>query len=346
MTRLSAGRWAGRLALLLASTCLSLAAAELALRLWGPRGLGPDSRTLEQKLADSEASVPQEGPTVSLRGLVQASADPRQIYELKPGLHARFQGVSLDINSDGFRDRSHPRVKPSGVRRLIGLGDSVLFGWGVEEPECFLRRLEQTLNASGRSPGWEVLNLGVPGYNTMQEAELLESVGLLYAPDVVLLCFVPNDDQLPNFVQREDGTLLESSVLYKLLLRGARAIGEARRPTKDQVWSDPQLVPPEYVSMVGPEAVRQGLLRIGYLAGAHKFMVKVFCFRGYRGLSSQVRAWCGEFGLDYLDLDAWLDRHGLHYGPDLQLSLRDFHPNARFHEAIAEFLGESLASAQ
>jgi hypothetical protein len=81
---------------------------------------------------------------------------------------------------------------------------------------------------------------------------------------------------------------------------------------------------------------------MGYLGERHGFMVAVFCFRGFRGLSGQVRQWCLELGLRFLDLDAWMASHGLRYGRDLELNDRDVHPNAQFHERIAEFLESSL----
>ena len=47
-------------------------------------------------------------------------------------------------------------------------------------------------------------------------------------------------------------------------------------------------------------------------------------------------------GLTFLDLDAYMARRGLSYGPAIWLSKEDSHPNVAFHKAIAEFLYESL----
>jgi len=40
---------------------------------------------------------------------------------------------------------------------------------------------------------WEVWNLGVPGYNTRQELDLLRRVGPSHAPDLVIVGFYAND---------------------------------------------------------------------------------------------------------------------------------------------------------
>jgi hypothetical protein len=57
----------------------------------------------------------------------------------------------------------------------------------VPEGKTFPRRLERMLRAS--DPRFEVLALGVDGYDTLQEVTALEKRGLAFMPDVVVLCF-------------------------------------------------------------------------------------------------------------------------------------------------------------
>ena len=85
-------------------------------------------------------------------------------HELVPG----FEGfgpldVPVKINRDGFRDGYHAREKPPGVLRVLGLGDSFVFGWGVQEEEAFLKRLEVGLRDRIKQPV-ETINAGVPGW--------------------------------------------------------------------------------------------------------------------------------------------------------------------------------------
>jgi lysophospholipase L1-like esterase len=94
----------------------------------------------------------------------------------------RFQ-----TNSLGMRDREHAIAK-NGHRRIIGLGDSITEGFGVEEDEIYLKVLESKYLA-----GVDVWNLGVVGYSTDQELEQLRQVIDIYHPDVVTLAFYFND---------------------------------------------------------------------------------------------------------------------------------------------------------
>ncbi len=90
-------------------------------------------------------------------------------------------------NADGLRDRSYPRERTPGRRRILVLGDSVVWCWGVEQADCFTERLEAAL------PDTDVINAGVPAYSTAQEMLFYERDGRRYRSDLVLLVFVPND---------------------------------------------------------------------------------------------------------------------------------------------------------
>ena len=94
--------------------------------------------------------------------------------------------VTLTSNADGFRSRRElhefdPR------RRILVLGDSMVFGDGVEEPE----RLTETLERL--EPGWRVDNLGMVGYGPDLMVRALEHVGLDPVPEVVVLVQFTDD---------------------------------------------------------------------------------------------------------------------------------------------------------
>ncbi|MCI0586649.1 MAG: SGNH/GDSL hydrolase family protein [Planctomycetes bacterium] len=91
-------------------------------------------------------------------------------------------------NSKGWRDAEHSYAKEPGLRRIVALGDSFLFGQGVDYGERFTERLE------GAFPRLEVVNLGVTGYGTDQELRLLEIEGTRYGPDLVLLVALLEND--------------------------------------------------------------------------------------------------------------------------------------------------------
>lgn len=113
---------------------------------------------------------------------------------LSPNYDGWFAGVPAHTNSLGFRDtREYSVVKPPGTFRILVLGDSVTFGHGALYETSYPYLLEQRLREWRPEVKWEVWNLGVPGYNTLQELAYLEQVGERYAPDLVVVGFFLND---------------------------------------------------------------------------------------------------------------------------------------------------------
>lgn len=115
------------------------------------------------------------------------------IYEPIPLARTRYTGVETVINSTGLRDREVSRAKPTGTTRLVVLGDSVVWGYGVEFPDTFARQLERLLKSDTTSPV-EVLSFAVPGYNTRQEIELYRTRAAGFDPDLVVVGYNLNDE--------------------------------------------------------------------------------------------------------------------------------------------------------
>lgn len=141
---------------------------------------------------------PRPVAPLNLRGYVY-SPDPVLGYGYRPGYNQSWGGEACGtyecpINQDGFRDAQRVKPKPAGVRRVVVLGDSTTSGNGVEDlASVYPAVLESRLRLLPEHSRDEVLNLGVGGYHTMQEARLLEVAGLGYEPDVVVLTICLND---------------------------------------------------------------------------------------------------------------------------------------------------------
>lgn len=73
------------------------------------------------------------------------------------------------------------------------LGDSLVFGWGIELEESIPKQLEHILNSQQNDYNYEVLNFGAPGHNTFSEIEMFKDKGLKYNPDLVIIVFCDND---------------------------------------------------------------------------------------------------------------------------------------------------------
>jgi hypothetical protein len=115
-----------------------------------------------------------------------------------PGQIGRFNhrdfSVSIRINNEGLRDQEHLFIRDERKRILI-LGDSFGWGFGVEENERFSEIIEKI------HPEWEIINASVSGYGTDQEYLYLINRGFNFHPDVVLLLF--NDSDFINNTQSE-----------------------------------------------------------------------------------------------------------------------------------------------
>ncbi len=107
-----------------------------------------------------------------------------------------FLTVHVETNGQGFRGKAPTaREKPADTLRIIGLGDSVMWGTGVNQADSFLGLLQTKLD--GESRDYEVINSGVIGYSALQEAWLLEQHLLDYSPDIVMVNLCQND-MLPS----------------------------------------------------------------------------------------------------------------------------------------------------
>ena len=122
-----------------------------------------------------------------------SSADPDVLFLPRPGYHGFSEGTTVGVSSQGLRDREFSISRPARTVRILVLGDSVTFGFGVLSEDTFSKRLEERLNQRDRARTYEVINAGVSAYNTVQERARLEQVGLHLEPDIVVLVFVVND---------------------------------------------------------------------------------------------------------------------------------------------------------
>jgi hypothetical protein len=131
-----------------------------------------------------------------IRGETPPGAQPLESFYMRPGARVEFLGARFDLNDEGYRTPVVPKRKPPGVHRIVVVGDSVPFGWGVPEEACFPRRLETLLNERGMPFGKErveVVNLSGPGRGLGDYYIVLRDLGLRYEPDLVIVPFIFND---------------------------------------------------------------------------------------------------------------------------------------------------------
>jgi lysophospholipase L1-like esterase len=143
--------------------------------------------------------------------------DPKLYWRLQPNqdCFTKVGHQPVHINAQGTRGPEFSVTKPAGTFRILSLGDSRTFGWGLADGETYSRRLEALLNqniqpptteqpltpafspsdgeregrhqALGGASRVEVINAGVNAWSYSQMAVYLREFGLRYQPDVVVL---------------------------------------------------------------------------------------------------------------------------------------------------------------
>lgn len=101
--------------------------------------------------------------------------------------------VGIKISSQGLRDRPCPAPVPGEIR-IVVLGDSFAFGWGLEEEETISRVLERKLHERFPDRPITVLNGGVDNYGPWQEKVFLEERCLPLQPTIILHELFPGND--------------------------------------------------------------------------------------------------------------------------------------------------------
>ncbi|MFP6640788.1 MAG: SGNH/GDSL hydrolase family protein [Myxococcota bacterium] len=118
--------------------------------------------------------------------------DPELGWSGVPDAKGRMQSidfsVDVSLNSDGLRDSEYPVKRVAGKKRMLLMGDSFGWGFGVEQDEIFIEQIE------ARNEGWEIINASVSGYGTDQEYLYYVERGHRYQPDVVMLLFHAGND--------------------------------------------------------------------------------------------------------------------------------------------------------
>jgi lysophospholipase L1-like esterase len=108
---------------------------------------------------------------------------------------------TAEINRLGFRDREFAPAKGEGTR-ILAIGDSFTYGWGVGVEQSWPKLLESGLRGRGRDV--EVANLGQPGASPIVYAQTAARAVPLLKPDIVIVGITEGDDLAQ--LKREDGS--------------------------------------------------------------------------------------------------------------------------------------------
>ncbi len=133
-----------------------------------------------------------------------------------PDKEGFYYGVNVKINSLGLRDHEYSSKKPENIKRVIFLGDSFTFGWGVPLEKLYSKQVEKMLNREVRKV--EVINMGIGNYNSIMEVELFKRKGLMLDPDAVILMYFVNDTEpVPRLKSKVEYVILRNSYFMAFL---------------------------------------------------------------------------------------------------------------------------------
>lgn len=104
-------------------------------------------------------------------------------------------GYTFWITTDarGFRHIDPLTIEKNSARRIITLGDSYTFGWGVNDGEDYPAQLQEILNQRRGEHRYEVINAGYEGTSIARQLNIYRQLGCDLEHDAVLLLFFPND---------------------------------------------------------------------------------------------------------------------------------------------------------
>jgi hypothetical protein len=221
-----------------------------------------------------------------------------------------------------------------------------MFGYGVEEEETFLARLEEYLNRSGTMK-YEAINTSVPGYNTVMEVETLKEKFDVSQIDIIVISCVGNDFDLPNFiVERPSYFRLRPPFMTQHFTKyPAFRLGDAPLDYENNMWEgDPDKVPERYRDMVGESSWKNAMEELAALRDEWGFKVFVLWDSPTRDAPVIVPRLSHELGFTYVEArSSWNDYLASHPGAEWIVAENDrWHPSAAGHHTIADALIEAM----
>jgi lysophospholipase L1-like esterase len=122
---------------------------------------------------------PEFGRLLSLYGMPTREVDGVVLWDTHE-IERRLEEEDIEraVASDSFK--------------ILGLGDSIMFGVGLPAEQTYLARAGRILADNSRAPV-EILNMAIPGYNTVQENAVHQEFGERVRPDLVIVHYWADD---------------------------------------------------------------------------------------------------------------------------------------------------------
>lgn len=294
-------------------------------------------------------------PACNFSFIFDRSGDPLLKSVLNKNTSVILDGSSVciphylvNISSQGFRDKYYEEEKGDNTFRILIVGDSVTFGQGVNISDTFQALLEEKLNRGEDNRSFDVINLGVPGFNAVEKAEFLEVEGLMYDPDAIIFQHngddVVNKTELFNLIDIEKKEILEelksensserdiskNKINAEAAIRGhERYFERLSRESFDEKWRRIESAF-EKVNSIFNEDI--DIYVFTFHASKREIEdlknLTEFYDWNYVGIGSELNKWKNKYGEDKIEV----------------LPGKDSHPTSFTHKLIADKLYSALMS--
>lgn len=273
------------------------------------------------------------------------------VFSLKKNLDIYFKEKKFTTNSTSFRGAEFK--EKADQFRIVGIGDSVMMGWGVADNDTYLSIIEEKLKSSEMNV--DVLNLAVLGYNTTQEYYTLKNYGLDLKPDLVILHYVGNDFEGITYTTKVKNLWWNSPLYFINAMQLSLIVLSGNYDENYRYELRPIIKPKNFKDDFFTSL--NGIIKL-----TRKNRIPLLVVLGSRYLSwgvkhSEIEELFNSYGIEvvnlfeiYRDLDesvpihkavSVLDEHNKKYliqiGPG-----RDNHPNELWHKDTAEILLEKI----
>lgn len=258
-----------------------------------------------------------------------------------PNWKATTFGQPLTTNSKNLRDREYSYEKPEGWRRILVLGDSFAWGYGVADDAIFTEVLEDGFHRRGIP--WQVINTGVSGWGTDQQYLYFAREGKKYAPDIVVVAFYLGNDPGNCASAVQYGLHKPIFMDLDLTLQNVPVpkppVDTTKPPLKSKVGRHELVV--RIIEQLATECDQAGAKLVLMKFGVFQFPSNPTVLSAdadFHANLARIRS-----RIHYLDLDQEFSRRSL-TKPQLTQGVDDGHWNPDGHRIVAEILESFLDS--
>jgi lysophospholipase L1-like esterase len=277
------------------------------------------------------------------------ASNPRKYFDSANAVYAR-------INNLGLRGEDISLEKPQNTYRILGVGDSVTFGEGVNDKDTYLVKLNNYLTKTYKRKSFQMINCGISGYNTKDEVIYLKNRWVGLQPDYAIIMFTMSDGY-------SDDVFADSALgpLATGLMNGTTQLPEGEREFKSKFLSwvintinrkrtSDRLID-IYLSQYSKNPMLEGYNWENtkyYFALAHEILNDINCkmvivifpelFRindnyPFKEIHEKIKAESKRQGIPVLDLLPAFQRYKTN---ELWVHPTDHHPNELAHEVMAQ----------